>query len=901
MSPGTGEVVVSYRQEVTRTKDEIRIRYEVTPRRDLEPAATLVQIYLPVATHTGRPWLLFGPSSPRSGTFPPQLPASHVLLNEGGFDWLAWKCSDTEYLAVAPDWTGFSRVQVQDDRQFKGEHFEVQLYAGVPTTLAAGKTYSFAFTLKAMQSKEVESAREKADRERKEILASMTSKGPAALLKVEPNLQPVPRFGKLELSVQLRGDYTNPFDPEDVSLEAHFLDPTGKEQVVPGFFYADYARSRVGETEQMKPTGQSGWRVRYCPLIEGKYRYWLSLKDGSSEVQGKPATFQVVKSARPGFVRVSKTDPLYFEHDNHESYFAIGENVCWSGNGGTYDYDNYWSRLSAEGANYARLWIGPFDLFTLERVPQDTADPVGLGRYDLSNSWRLDYVIDQAEQKGLKVMFCIDSFNSLRLSEPYPMWQGNPYNAKNGGPLAKPEQFFTDPEARKYMKRRLRYIIARWSYSPAVLSWEFWNEVDIIEKYLSKDVVAWHQEMARYLRDLDPCDHLITTSWAGTSGDPAVDALPEIDYVQSHQYGARDEAAYMSNVCLDKVKRYGKPHYFGEFGTGTMAEGTKEDEDGTHLHNGLWTGVMSNAAGTCMLWWWDNYVGPKNLYYHFKPVANFVKGLPFNKLRLRPAQVEEVRFSGTPPPARLEALTLNPDQGSWTPAPYNQPNTFTLGPAGEVDPKDRLAKVLHGKRNHTDLHNPATFQVDYEKDGQFIVQVAGVSGWGGAKLKVYLDGDLKLDRDFKDEGDSNETMTKYDGSYPVEVPKGKHTIQVVNDGNDWFYVSYRLPSYRRRTDPGLQIFGLKSESRQARGLAAMLWIKDERYNWFNHNQGEQLNEIPPTEFTLSGLKDGGYEVQWWDTYTGEVSRTESASAHGGKLTVPVPKLMKDVACKIFRR
>ena len=92
--------------------------------------------------------------------------------------------------------------------------------------------------------------------------------------------------------------------------------------------------------------------------------------------------------------------------------------------------------------------------------------------------------------------------------------------------------------------------MARWSYSPAILSWEFWNEVNIIEKYISEDSVPWHREMARYLRELDPYDHLITTSWAGTEGDPDVDALPEMDYIQSHQYGARDAAAHgTAGVC----------------------------------------------------------------------------------------------------------------------------------------------------------------------------------------------------------------------------------------------------------------------------------------------------------------------------------------------------------------
>ncbi len=412
----------------------------------------------------------------------------------------------------------------------------------------------------------------------------MTGTGPATIVSVRTATPATATYEKFELAIDLQADYQNPFDPADVALDAHFVTPQGQEQIVPGFLWWECQRSRQGRTrpsEQVRPTGKFQWRVRYCPMTPGTYRYTLVLDDGTDRVQTEPATFTVAASQHPGMVRVARQNPRYFELDNGRPYFGIGENVCWPGPLGTYDYDNYWKKLAEHGANYARLWIGPFDIFTLERTARNATDPAGLGRYDLVASWRLDYVIDLAEQHGLKLMYCIDSFNSLRAKPMHAMWDRCPYNAQNGGPCQRPEEFFTSPEAKKLFKQRLRYIVARWSYSPAVLSWEFWNEVDIIEKYVSEDSVTWHREMARFVRELDPCDHLITTSFAGTAGDGAVDALPEMDYVQSHQYGARDAAAYMIGVCRDKSARYGKPHYFGEYGTGTQAEGTREDVEGT--------------------------------------------------------------------------------------------------------------------------------------------------------------------------------------------------------------------------------------------------------------------------------------------------------------------------------
>lgn len=41
------------------------------------------------------------------------------------------------------------------------------------------------------------------------------------------------------------------------------------------------------------------------------------------------------------------------------------------------------------------------------------------------------------------------------------------------------------------------------------------------------------------------------------------------------------------------------------------------DPDGIGLHNDLWAPSVSLAAGTAMMWWWDSYIAPYNLYHHF--------------------------------------------------------------------------------------------------------------------------------------------------------------------------------------------------------------------------------------------------------------------------------------------
>src|SRR5207244_3222060 len=117
-------------------------------------------------------------------------------------------------------------------------------------------------------------------------------------------------------------------------------------------------------------------------------------------------------------------------------------------------------------------------------------------------------------------------------------------------------------EMDRLYRNRLRYLVARCGASSHVLSWEFWNEVDIVspDAWNEDEVRAWHARMAQYLRVLDPYHHLLTTSFSGPGGKASIDRLPELDYVQTHTYGAPDMAGEILTRQQAKAA-YGKPHY----------------------------------------------------------------------------------------------------------------------------------------------------------------------------------------------------------------------------------------------------------------------------------------------------------------------------------------------------
>lgn len=71
---------------------------------------------------------------------------------------------------------------------------------------------------------------------------------------------------------------------------------------------------------------------------------------------------------------------------------------------------------------------------------------------------RLDHVLNLVESLDIKIMLC--------------MGQGN---------VKADEDFFTSEDAKARYRNYLRYIVARWGYSPAIAAWEFFNEVDNIQ------------------------------------------------------------------------------------------------------------------------------------------------------------------------------------------------------------------------------------------------------------------------------------------------------------------------------------------------------------------------------------------------------------------------------------
>lgn len=447
------------------------------------------------------------------------------------------------------------------------------------------------------------------------------------------------QYEKIEIALRPDRVPDNPFNPHEVSLDAIIRTPSGKLLKVPGFWYQAYERTLqnpqaegIKRIEVLTKTGDPEWRVRFAGREAGEYHFILQLKDQTGLYRSPEQSFQVTTGAGKGYIRVSSRNQQYLEYESGDSFFPIGENLCmYQDKEGTYYYDRLLKELADAGANYVRLWqeyYVPHDL-SIVAGPGDagfTGFPLetqqtGLGRYDLASAWRLDYVVGVCDELNIFWQLASEMVVWWEPRQTH-LWSRNPYNAANGGPCVNPSDYFTDPEARDLVKRRLRYNVARWGWNTHLAAWELWNEVDNLSGFTSKANTAWHREMAGFLKEIDPWQHMITTSWR----DPNMFALPNIDIVQAHSYfDAEYDAATYSLQDTDHLMRgFGKPFFFGEQGLGGSV---KVDPEGKHFHDTLWATVMSGAAGTGLYWWWHNYIEPFDLYHHFTPVAKFVENI----------------------------------------------------------------------------------------------------------------------------------------------------------------------------------------------------------------------------------------------------------------------------------
>ncbi|HTL57883.1 MAG TPA: DUF5060 domain-containing protein [Candidatus Limnocylindrales bacterium] len=643
-------------------------------------------------------------------------------------------------------------------------------------------------------------------------------------------------YPRLEASFTVASLGTDPFDYVATDLRVQLLQPDGSSLSLPAFF-----------------DGATTWRVRHTPSQRGLYRVTGVTLNGQalSVTNLQPASWSVVGLATsPGFVRVDPANTNRFVTSDGQRYFPLGQDVAWD-TSGTITVVGLLAKLGAARENWSRIWMDHWDGKNLDWPKVGNT----FGALNLNVAQKWDAIVSAAEQGGISFQMTLQHHGQYS-STVDPNWGQNPYNAANGGFLSDATQFFTNATAKALTKRKLRYAVARWGYSPAIMAWELFNEVqftDAAQKGQWANVAAWHDEMAQFIRSQDAYHHLITTS---SQLDQRI--WNQCDYYQHHDYPTDLISALRDAPGIPTGKPV-KPIFGGECGM--------DPTPYLGFHAPLWAGLMSAQSGAAQQWYWD-HIDADHAYNLFRSAGDFV---------LNAGLADQDSLSKSTPHVTCPingSLSFGPG-GGWASAVQT---TFTVGD-NAPDGIGTLPSYLQGNYHRAQMNMPNgyTFLVNYNQSGTFSVQVVQIAS-SGASLAVMVDNATTNRIDWPASG--TDISTNY--TLTVNVAAGSHTIRLTNPGQDWVNLgNITLNPYA----PILAAYQIGTTN------FAALWLWHRTNIYYTNATSTVAGSV-----LLSGFAPGTYSATWWDTFAGAPLTNLTFAVNGtNAVTLAVPAVLRSIA------
>jgi hypothetical protein len=435
-----------------------------------------------------------------------------------------------------------------------------------------------------------------------------------------PDRTGLPRYERLELSVALKAQYTNPYDLRQVSLDGIFTAPDGSQWKVPGFW-----------------DGEAAWVVRFTPSQVGEWNYSLTVKDERGVSQPYEGKFSVTDSDLHGWLQAGNwVNPAYSGHylvyRDGTPFYGVGH--CDSLNilvkGFSIEHGvGLFDEMKKAGENFVVWW----PLYSNSFISSSYKD------YSRSNMKVIDMVVEDAYRKGIFLVFTIWDHPELR-DDSHAWGSGN--WARNGfSQLGDIKSFFTSEEAWAWQVNFYRYIIARWGYSPSIAMWQTVSEINGTNAYNQTD--PWHKKVNDYFTANDPYRHLTTAS---KSGDVDWEAGYQVtDAPQVHLYDFKNDslegdpvraAAVLAQWTVRMWDLENKPNWVGEFGMPGDAYYPEL------FHNSIWAALGAGAAMTPAEWNSGGAWGEMTpaMLADIGRLAQFVSGMPLALWNPSPLEID---------------------------------------------------------------------------------------------------------------------------------------------------------------------------------------------------------------------------------------------------------------------
>lgn len=444
----------------------------------------------------------------------------------------------------------------------------------------------------------------------------------------------------------------NPYDYNRVHLKATFQNSKYVFER-DGFYYREIAiDSTNGRFVQSKSA--CPFRFRFAPPTPGVYKVNVEIKLNNS-VEMQSATFSVIPGNHRGPLTMGNS--FHLKYSDNKNFVVVGQNIPFA------DYPTagqshssfrrqrrFISDLASAGGNFVRLRLDPWS----NELEQEELGVYGSSRMQGENferqwhAWELDQTFEILEKNNVYLYMTLQSDAQLKHKASFPFdWNTNPYKKI----ASEPEQFFDlDGKCFEIYKNKLRYILARYGYSPNLTLMGLLNETDNVEGYNSDvsvrlKVSRWLRAVAAFLKAPDSYPtHLLTSGYATGPEQPdlGLDNSTLFDVLTINHYSTSRQVIKQRHDGLEHLWASldsRKPFIFGELGVGLCDYPHQDWFSDADFHNTAWsTAMFHKSLGTGLYWWdWEqeSHLVPENSAVlginhraNFKAISNFFRISP---------------------------------------------------------------------------------------------------------------------------------------------------------------------------------------------------------------------------------------------------------------------------------
>jgi hypothetical protein len=646
-------------------------------------------------------------------------------------------------------------------------------------------------------------------------------------------------------------------DPNPYSRElwAQVTTPSGRTLTLPAFYedggvFAVRARPDEAGTYRFGQVSETTRGLRTGGLV-------VSLVTASS--------VDIASRTRlPAIMRDPREEKQFIRSDGHP-YVPVGADLAWSTDKGADPVPYYQAAFPAyarANLNWMRIWMTHWDGLNLDWLPKEMGPSPKAGTLseDVARSW--DRIISLAEENGVYIQVVLQHHGEYTTYND-SVWAENPWNAANpGGFLKGPSDFFTDANARAATLLKYRYIVARWGWSPAVLSWELFNEVhwtNAMREGHEADVARWHSLMADFLRSVDVYGHLVTTSTENLRSP----VYEKLDYYQPHLYASNMVAG--ARLFAEEVSKLHRPVFYGEEGGERSGLPSDVMEAGLDLVPPVWASIMGQGGIPAQPWdGWkllkQGRLGELGAVYRFLALNGVV------------AQRDLQPFSAVVETRERVPLAIRAGEYWQHRAPLDL--AYPLDGREPLEAGDIAATLVAKKSVAEGFPDRATYRLDLPHRSAMSVHVDSVAASGGG-LRVSVDGKEVALHQWAGGATPDPAVLEF------KVPSGRHTILLEDPGPDWVGVSEIDTGMK---EPVLALVG----RRNSRFIEAWVWHRSNLY---------ALHPAAPASGTVvfDAVPAGSWKVTWWDTEKGVPKSSSTVQHAGGTLRIATPPIERHAA------